>query len=236
MTFRCSPSSLALLLVLASLATGCGGVITSTAPTLAIQSAMPSADGLSEAELASLIASRPSVREGYGLSWVAISAGHEDVLAQTFAGLPGESESHRISPLVALGRRRFDESSRTEISLAALRLLAARVHTDVLVIVDHGWRSTRSPNGWAAFSVLLLPGLFTPQIDARVELYVETTVLDVRTGAILGETSASDEVHIENMTIWSEEDRSRADAHLDTLLGTTREQLAALLTRNSTES
>ena len=237
MTSSRSFSRLVLVLVaLASCASiGCGGVITSTTPTLSIQSHAPSVDGLSADELSAIIAERPSVREGYGLSWLAISPGHENTLAAAFEGLPGQSESHRISPLVATGRRRFDEA-RGEVSLQTLRVLAARAHTDVLVIVDHGWRSTRSPNGWAAFSVLLLPSLFTPQIDAHVEVYVELTVLDVRTGAILGETSASDAVRISNMTIWSEEDRERADSSLDALLGASHDQLATLLTRASSAS
>lgn len=238
MTSSRSLSRLALALVaLASCASiGCGGVITSTTPTLWIQAHGPSVDGLSADELSAVIAERPSVREGYGLSWLAISPGHENTLAAAFEGLPGQSESHRISPLLATGRRRFDEAPRGEVSLQTLRVIAARAHTDVLVIVDHGWRSTRSPNGWAALSVLLLPSLFTPQIDARAEVYVELTVLDVRTGAILGETTASDAVHISNMTIWSEEDRERADASLDVLLGTSRDQLATLLSRSSSAS
>lgn len=228
MTSRRVPSLVLTLSLLALALTGCGGVISSTPPTLAVRDALPS-DALGDEALAALIETRPGVRDGYRVAWLAVAPGHDDALAASVSGLPGEREAHRLSPLVAAGRRRFDDAGRSEISLQMLRILAARAHADVLVIVDHGWRSTRSPNGWAALSVLLLPSLFTPHLDADVETYVETTVLDVRTGAILGETTATDAFHVTNMTVWSSDDHDRAETQIDALLDTTRERLSALL-------
>jgi hypothetical protein len=203
-------------------------VVSSTRPTLAVRDALAT-DALGEAELTALIEARPALRDGYRLAWLAVAPGHDEALAASLEGLPGEHDAHRLSPLVAVGRRRFDEAGQAEISLQTLRLLAARAHADVLVIVDHGWRSTRSPNGWAALSVLLVPTLFTPHLDADVESYVETTAIDVRTGAILGETSVTGTLHVSNMTVWSNDDHDRAEAQLDELFATTRSRLAGVL-------
>lgn len=204
---------------------GCG-VLSSTPSTLAVRDAT---DGLSEAELAALLETRPQVPDDYRLAWLAVAPGHDDALEAQLSGLPGQRDAVRLSPLVAAGRRRFDDGAHAEVSLQRLRLLAARAHADVLVIVDHGWRSTRSPNGWAALSVLLLPALFTPHVEADVESYVEATLIDVRTGTILAETSVSDAFHVANMTLWSSDDQQRAEAQIETLLAQTHRGLAERL-------
>lgn len=214
---------------------GCGGVLSSSQPTLTVRDALAT-DALGEAELAALIEARPRVHDDFRVAWLAVAPGHDAALEASVTGLPGQRDAHRLSPLVAAGRRRFDEGGRSEISLQMLRILAARAHADVLVVVDHGWRSTRSPNGWAALSVLLVPSLFTPHLDADVEAYVETTVLDVRTGAILGETTATDTFHVANMTVWSSDDHDRAEARIDALLATTRERLSAVLAAASRDA
>lgn len=207
---------------------GCGGVLSSRRAGFSVRDPR-AVDDLSEAALAALIDARPSVEDGYRVAWLAVAPGHEDALAASVEGLPGQRDAHRLSPLVAAGRRRFDDASQSEISIGTLRVMAARAQADVLVVVDHGWRSQRAPNGWAALSVLLLPTLFTPHLDADVETYVEATVIDVRTGAILGETSTTGTLRISNMTVWSTDDEDRAEAQIETLLETTRSQLVGVL-------
>jgi hypothetical protein len=219
----CLFTSLALLAL-----TGCGGVLSSRRSGFSVRDAH-AVDDLSEAALAALIEARPSVHDGYRVAWLAVAPGHEEALATSLEGLPGQRDAHRLSPLVAVGRRRFEEGSESEISIGTLRLLAARAHADVLVVVDHGWRSSRAPNGWAALSVLLLPTLFTPHLDADVETYVEATAIDVRSGAILGETSTTGTLRVSNMTVWSTDDEDRAEAQIDSLFETTRTQLVEVL-------
>lgn len=231
MSSRTFPSRLvfSLFTSLALLAlTGCGGVLSSRRSGFAVRDAH-AVDDLSEAALSALIEARPTVGDGYRVAWLAVAPGHDEALATSLEGLPGQRDAHRLSPLVAVGRRRFDDAAESEISIGTLRLLAARAHADVLVVVDHGWRSSRAPNGWAALSVLLLPTLFTPHLDADVETYVEATAIDVRTGAILGETSTTGTLRISNMTVWSTDDEDRAEAQIDTLFETTRAQLAGVL-------
>ena len=237
MTQRLVPSILPSLVLSFCLLvlSGCGGVLSSSQPTLTVRDALAT-DALGDAELGALIEARPRVHDDFRVAWLAVAPGHDAALEASLTGLPGQRDAHRLSPLVAAGRRRFDEGGQSEISIQMLRILAARAHADVLVVVDHGWRSTRNPNGWAALSVLLVPSLFTPHLDADVEAYVETTVLDVRTGAILGETTATDAFHVANMTVWSSDDHDRAEARIDALLASTRERLAAVLASANTDA
>ena len=237
MTQRLVPSILPSLVLSFCLLvlSGCGGVLSSSQPTLTVRDALAT-DALGDAELGALIEARPRVHDDFRVAWLAVAPGHDAALEARLTGLPCQRDAHRLSPLVAAGRRRFDEGGQSEISIQMLRILAARAHADVLVVVDHGWRSTRNPNGWAALSVLLVPSLFTPHLDADVEAYVETTVLDVRTGAILGETTATDAFHVANMTVWSSDDHDRAEARIDALLASTRERLAAVLASANTDA
>jgi hypothetical protein len=73
-----------------------------------------------------------------------------------------------------------------------LRLLAARANTDVLVIVDHGYRNMGA-NGLVGLNVLLLPILFVPFLDASVKGYAEAFVIDVRNGYLYGHVVEEDQ-------------------------------------------
>ncbi len=117
---------------------------------------------------------------------------------QALRAIPGVGTIYSIPPLAVTGARRFDEPapswappSTQPLSVKKLRLLAARAHCDVVVVVDYGYRSDVSANGLAAFDVLLLPALFLPFREIKVESYVDSFVVDTRNGYLYGETTNS---------------------------------------------
>lgn len=134
-------------------------------------------------------------------------------LDKTLSTMPGVSSVYRIPPLLVTGQQRYQEneghSQRTsDVSLKKLRLLAARAKTDVLVIVDHGIQNG-GVNPLIGLTVLLVPVLFVPFIDAFVKGYVETFVIDVRNGCLYGHLVQEDERGNEYATIYSK----KADAY-----------------------
>lgn len=117
-------------------------------------------------------------------------------LEAMLAKLPGVDSVYRIPAVAVSGERRYgggygygqpDEA----LSMKKLRLIAARAHADVLVVFDHG-RQTGSANGLVAFAPLLVPMLFVPMFDGRVESYMTAYVVDVRNGYFYGQLDASE--------------------------------------------
>jgi hypothetical protein len=128
-------------------------------------------------------------------------------LDKTFATMPGVSSVYRIPPLLVTGQRRNQENygnygQTQEVSVKKLRLLAARAKTDLLVIVDHGYRN-QGINPLVSFNMLILPIFFLPFLDTLVKGYVETFVVDVRNGYLYGHLVQEDERGDEYSTIYS---------------------------------
>jgi hypothetical protein len=115
-------------------------------------------------------------------------------LDASLASMPGVASAYRIPPLLVNGQRRVEQDGwgpKREVTVKKLRLLAARAHADVLVVVDHGYR-TGGANGLAALNVLVLPMLFVPFLDNTVDGYAEGYVIDVRNGYLYGHVSEDD--------------------------------------------
>lgn len=120
-------------------------------------------------------------------------------LETTLLAVPGVLSAYRIPPLLVTGQRRLSEGNAynygrdaQEISIKKLRLLAARAHTDVLVIVDRGYRNN-GVNPLAALNMLVLPIFFVPFLDTSVKGYAEAFVVDVRNGYLYGHIVEEDE-------------------------------------------
>lgn len=119
-------------------------------------------------------------------------------LEKTLSQIPGVASVYRIPPLLVTGERRLSEGDfygyrePREVSVKKLRLLAARANTDVLLIVDHGYRNPGA-NPLAALNVLLVPILFVPFLDTSVKGYAEAFVIDVRNGYLYGHVVEEDQ-------------------------------------------
>lgn len=125
---------------------------------------------------------------------------------QMLATLPHVASTYRIPSLLVTGKRRFERSSPweqpKELSMKQLRLLAARAHADVLVVVDYGYRGGE-PNALCALNALLLPALFVPFLSNETESYAQALVLDVRNGYLYADVSAEDASGEDFVTIYA---------------------------------
>jgi hypothetical protein len=153
-------------------------------------------------------------------------AGDLDAL---LAGVPGVSGVYRIPPLLVTGQRRFEAEAPREVTLKKLRLLAARAHADALLVIDHGYRA-RGANGFAALNVLLVPMLFTPFLDHRVEGYADAYLVDVRNGYLYGHVSEDDRRGPAYATIYAKSVEDLAAEQWQALRAGLSRDLGALLT------
>ncbi|MDI1448348.1 hypothetical protein [Polyangium sp. 6x1] len=155
-------------------------------------------------------------------------------LEKVFNGLPGVSSVYRIPALLVTGQRRLSEGNGYpydpphEISLKKLRLLAARANTDVLVIVDHGYRN-QGANPLVATTALLVPILFVPFLDTEVKGYVEAFVLDVRNGYLYGHLTGEDTRGEPYATIYAKSAKDYADEQWIDLRKEMQKQLVKLV-------
>jgi hypothetical protein len=157
-------------------------------------------------------------------------------LDKTLATVPGVSSVYRIPPLLVTGQRRNQESyygQSNDVSVKKLRLLAARAKTDVLVIVDHGYRN-QGINPLVSFNMLILPIFFLPFLDTLVKGYVETFVVDVRNGYLYGHLVQEDERGNEYSTIYSKKANVYADEQWRDLRARFGKDLAQLFTQERT--
>ena len=159
-------------------------------------------------------------------------------LDKTLATMPGTSSVYRIPPLLVTGQRRYQENygnygQSSEVSVKKLRLLAARAKTDVLVIVDHGYRNG-VVNPLVALGWLVLPIFFVPFLDTYVKGYVETFVVDVRNGFLYGHLVQEDERGKEYATIYSKKADVYAAEQWKDLRGRFGKDLSALIEKERT--
>jgi hypothetical protein len=92
-----------------------------------------------------------------------------------------------------------------------LRLLAARAHADVLVVVDYSRRIDVSVNALAALNVFIVPALFLPFRDVKVESAVDAFVVDVRNGYVYGHVALAERQTKPHQTIYSDDDAMARD-------------------------
>jgi hypothetical protein len=184
-------SALALTLGLAGL-TGCGGVY---APGRSAAFELDAAAQIDDEDIRKAYEARPQLPGEMHVAYYCFDPEVAKDLEATLTALPGVASVYRIPPLMITGERRVEEERGwgppREVTVKKLRLFAARAHADVLVVADHGYK-TGGPNGLAAFDVLLVPALFLPMLDNRVDGYAEAFVIDVRNGYLYGHVTEED--------------------------------------------
>jgi hypothetical protein len=185
-------SLVALSLGVASL-TGCG---TTFQPGRAAAFDVDSSRQIDDEDIRKAFEARPQLPGTLRVAYYTFDAAIAHDLDAALASVPGVVSVYRIPSLLVNGQRRVEEqdawAAPREVTVKKLRLLAARAHADALVIVDHGYKSG-GPNGLAALNVLLVPMLFTPFLDTRIDGYADAFVIDVRNGYLYGHVSEEDQ-------------------------------------------
>lgn len=179
-----------------ALGAGCGGG--NYQPSRAANFQIDSEAEIDDDDIRKAFEARPQMpASNIRLAYYTFDPAIADDLDKTLATIPGVSSSYRIPPLLVTGQRRNQDSGGyygppSDVSVKKLRLLAARAKTDVLVIVDHGYRNG-GINPLVSFNMLIVPIFFVPFIDTVVKGYVETFVIDVRNGYLYGHLVQEDE-------------------------------------------
>jgi hypothetical protein len=161
-------------------------------------------------------------------------------LEAMLAKLPGVDGVYRIPAVAVSGQQRYGGehghgygAPAAELSVKKLRLIAARAHADVLVVFDHG-RQAGSVNGLFGFIPLIVPVLFVPMFDARVESYMTAYVVDVRNGYFYGQLDASERGGDDYVTIYASDTDTEAALQWGRLVPQMSGELAKLFVAQRT--
>ena len=137
--------------------------------------------------------------EQLSVAYFTFDPSKEADIEKAIRAVPGVSSVYSIPALAVTGQHRFDDTPSWQapapapVSIKQLRLLAARAHCDVLVVVDYSHRTDVSVNAFVALDVLLVPTLFVPFLDMKVQSAVDAFVLDTRNGYMYGHVALTKE-------------------------------------------
>jgi hypothetical protein len=177
-----------------TICTGCGSSVYRPAQTAGF--ALDPASEIDDDDIAKAFAARPQLPEEVHVSYFSFDEKRAPTLAKTVAASSKVTGSYEIPSLLVTGKGRLDEepmyppAPAQAPSIKQLRLLAARAHSDVLVIFDYGHRVTSQPNALLATSILLIPAFFVPMTDYEIESYLDTYVIDVKNGYLYAHISS----------------------------------------------
>jgi hypothetical protein len=228
-------SLLALPLALASL-TGCG---VAYQPGRGAAFDVDGAKQIDDDDIRKAFEARPQLPARMRVAYYTFDPEIARDLDASLAKVPGVASVYRIPALMVSGQRRADEQNpwgpQREITVKKLRLFAARAHADVLIVVDHGYRSGGA-NGLAAFNLLLVPILFLPFLDNTVDGYAEAFVVDVRNGYLYGHVSEDDKRGEAFASIYAKSARTVAAEQWVTLRQALQQDLSRVVTEEQARS
>ena len=233
---RCLPPALLSALCLALLGQGCGTTLyqPGTGFSFDINPEME----INDEDVRKAFASRPQMGESIRVAYYSFDRRPERLAAleKMLRGRQGVEDVYRIPTVMVTGRRRFDNRPRHHsrpaarpMSVKKLRMLAARARCDVVVVFDYAHRVETTANGWAALNVLVLPLLFAPYLDKKVDSYLESFIVDTRNGYLYGHITSQKKGEAKRVTIYTREDERLVKGQWAELLDGTGEALARLL-------
>jgi hypothetical protein len=211
---------------------GCGASVFRPAAQFDLDDARQIDDG----DIRTAFDAHPQLQTPAQVAYYTFDPTHQDEIDRRLRATPGVARVYRIPTLLVTGRGRFDDRRASPyeppppaVSLERLRLLAARARCDLLVVFDYGYRTERTVNGLVALDVLLLPALFVPFMDTRVESYLDSYVVDTRNGYLYGHVSVDEEGEDDHVTIWSRSEERMVARQWRKVLGQTTRKIAELL-------
>jgi hypothetical protein len=190
---------------------------------------------IDDEDIGKAFAAKPQLPDKPNVAYYVFDNEYAEGVDKMLGGVHDVGSKYRIPPLLVSGERRFGESSpyyareSQAVSIKQLRLLAARAHADVLVIIDYGYKVEHEPNGLAALGVAIVPLLFVPYMDMTVESYVDSYVIDTRNGYLYGHLETHEEASDDFHTIYSSADKDMIDAQFALLVERTGKLLSGLL-------
>jgi hypothetical protein len=141
-----------------------------------------------------------------------------DDVERAVKALPSVGGTYRIPSLLVTGQGRYADNGPPgyapprDVSLKKLRLLAARAHADALLVIDRGWRGP-GVNWMIGFTALIIPTLFLPFLDDRIDTYAQTFLVDVRNGYLYGDDLVEESTGPSRVTVYAAKGvQGRADA------------------------
>lgn len=150
---------------------------------------------------------KPQLGAHFNVAYFDFDPSKDADVEKALKAVPGVTSVYAIPALEATGQHRFDTSVTSQpLSMKKLRLLSARAHADVLVVVDYARKTDVTANAYAIFNVLLLPALFVPFRDVKVESAVDAFVVDVRNGYMYGHVALTTSETKTKQTIYSDDD------------------------------
>ena len=232
------PSALPLLsaaVVICLLAPGCGARIYQ--PSTGFKFDLNPAMEINDADIRKAFSSRPQMGSTIRVAYYSFDPKPErlDELEKMLRAQSGVADVYRIPTVMVSGRRRFDSRpppyarpAAKPMSVKKLRLLAARARCDVMVVFDYAHKIETSANGWAALNVLVLPLLFAPYLDKKVDSYLESFIVDTRNGYLYGHITSQKKGEARRVTIYTSTDDEMVKAQWAKLLESTGKALTRL--------
>jgi len=243
LTLRRLMPALGLLTALVALALSSGCSTSSYRPSALRPFETDPAFEINDSDIAQAYAARPQMPEAARVAFFSYDPGHMDAVEQTLKETEGVASVYRIPAFLVTGEHRYDEGQPAwarpapqPLSLKKLRVLAARAHADVLVVVDYGYRQEVSPNGLVALNVLLIPTLFSPFLDVKVESFMDTYVLDVRNGYLYGHVGTQESGEERWVSIYDTDEHPLVGQQLPLLLASTRAALGEVIQKSREET
>ncbi len=223
----------AILLACLALLGGACGSTTYYRPGTTWRVSPEAPDQIDDDDIRTAFEARPQLPGRARVAYFTFDQPHTEALGAMLRELPRVDGVYEIAPLWVTGERRLEEprseqlepAPPRELSMRQLRLLAARAHCELLVVVDHGVRTTRSANGWTALAPLIVPLFFAPMVDAEVESTMDAYLIDVRNGYLYGHLTSREQARVGEQGLFESRERALASEQWAALMDRTRSAL-----------
>lgn len=235
-------TSLILFALILSTVTGCGTVYQ---PSRVAGFELEPQQEIDDEDIAKAFAAKPQIPARPNVAYHVFDEDYAPDVSEMIAKLPQVHAQYRIPALMVDGSRRFDDDHRHHhygapdkkpLSMKKLRLIAARAHSDLLVVVDYGYRVSDDPNALAALGVLIVPVFFAPMRDITVESYVDSYVIDTRNGYLYGHVQTTREATEEYVNVWTSPSDEMVKEQLEELMAKTGKLMTELLLEERSNS
>ncbi len=231
---RTAPTLLLSAVALALLSQGCGTTVYQ--PSRGFNFDLNAAAEINDDEIRKAFSAKPQIGSSIRVAYYSFDPKKVEELEKMLRAQEGVADVYRIPTVMLSGRRRYDAApphharpAPKPMSVKKLRLLAARARCDVVVVFDYAYKVETSANGWAALNVLVVPLLFAPYLDKKVDSYMESFIVDTRNGYLYGHINSQKKGEAKRVTIYTSADERMVKAQWTKLLRSTGQALTNLI-------